>query len=443
MGKRLWDYLAGSTFRRGATLLTTLTLASYIMGLMRDVLFARVLGAGRILDVYNAAFIIPDTLLNVFVASALAAAFVPVFTHLLAKDQKPEAERLASTMLTAAPGAMLVIGLIALILMPWLAHLVAPGFNTEELALLIKLSRLLLLSPIFFALSNTLGSILVSLERFIGYGLSPVLYNAGIIGGIFLVAPLGPIGLVIGTVSGAALHLLVRLVALWRSGFSVRGGVSLDDTNFRQVLKLMIPRIAGQPIEQLTFFLFTSLASSLAVGSIAILNFARNFQSVPVALFGISFSTAVFASLSRSAALDDDAGFLRTIRETAKPLAIVTVLATVFYIFFGRLVIDLFLGGGRFGSEQVSATAQLLALFALSIPAESFSHLLVRGFYALKDTWTPIFIAIPGLGLIWLIAVLLMPSLGLNALALSYAIVAILKVAILWPLLSRRLHRKP
>ena len=76
---------------------------------------------------------------------------------------------------------------------------------------------------------------------------------------------------------------------------------------------------------------------------------------------------------------------------------------------------------------------------ALSIPAESFSHLLVRGFYALKDTWTPIFVAIPGLGLIWLLSTLLIPSLGLNALALSYAIVAILKVAILWPLLSRRL----
>lgn len=438
---RLWQYFTGSVFRRGATLLTVLTFASYVMGLVRDILFARILGAGRLLDIYNAAFIIPDTLLNVFVASALAAAFVPVFTHLLAKDRGEDAERLAGTMLAAAPGAILVIGSIAFILMPWLAGIVAPGFSPDELAQLITLSRLLLLSPILFALSNTLGSILVSLERFVGYGLSPVLYNVGIIGGVFLVAPLGPIGLVIGTVSGAVLHLTTRLIALWRSRFPLHGPISFRNPDFRQVLKLMIPRIAGQPVEQLTFLIFTSLASSLAVGSIAILNFARNFQSVPIALFGISFSTAVFASLSRSAAHNDDAGFLKTIRDTVKPLALVTVLSSLFYIFLGRFVIGIFLGGGEFGPEQVAATAKLLGFFALSIPAESFSHLLVRGFYALKDTWTPIFVSVPGLGLVWLLSVLFIPSLGLNALALAYATVAILKVSILWPLLHRRLRR--
>src|ERR1700741_2059334 len=103
MIRRIKDYLFGSMFRRGATILTALTLASYVLGLVRDMVFARVLGAGRLLDTYNAAFIVPDTLLNVFVASALAAAFVPVFSHLLARGEKSDAENLASTMLIAAP----------------------------------------------------------------------------------------------------------------------------------------------------------------------------------------------------------------------------------------------------------------------------------------------------------------------------------------------------
>jgi putative peptidoglycan lipid II flippase len=438
---RTRQYLLGSVFRRGATLLTGLTLASYALGLVRDMVFARVLGAGRLLDTYNAAFIIPDVLLNVFVAGALSAAFVPVFTHLLAKEQRAEAERLAATMLAGAPLLMLIIAAGAFVFMPQLAHLVAPGFSGEDLALLIRLSRLMLLSPVLFALSNTLGSVLISLERFVGYGLSPVLYNVGIIAGAFLVAPLGPVGLVIGTIGGAALHLGTRAFALLRSGFRPRGPVNLANPDFRQVLKLMIPRMAGQPVEQLTFFLFTNLASSLAVGSIAILSFARNFQSVPVSIFGISFATAVFASLSRSAALDDDAGFLRTLKEAAKPLAVVTVLSALFYAIAGRFVISVFLGGGRFGPEQITATATLLAWFALSIPAEAFIHLLVRAFYALKDTWTPVFVSVPGLGLIWVLARAFMPSMGLNGLGLSYALAATLEVIALSLLLRHRLRQ--
>ncbi|MCC6934733.1 MAG: murein biosynthesis integral membrane protein MurJ [Candidatus Yanofskybacteria bacterium] len=438
--QKIWDYLFGSVFRRGATLLTALTFASYLLGLVRDMLFARMLGAGRLLDVYNAAFIVPDTLLNVFVAGALAAAFVPVFTHLLARERSDDARQLAATMLVGAPGAMLVIGILALLFMPQIAGIVAPGFSPDEMALLIRMSRFMLLSPILFALSNTLGSILVSLERFVGYGTSPILYNIGIIGGVFLVPALGPVGLVIGTVGGAALHLCTRIIALWRSRFRPSGPIDLAHPEFRQVLKLMIPRMAGQPVEQITFFLFTNLASSLAVGSIAILSFARNFQSVPVALFGISFSTAVFASLSRAAALNDDAAFMRALKGAAQPLALVTLLSAAFYMIAGRLVIDLFLGGGRFGSEQVAATARLLAVFALSIPAESFIHLFVRAFYALKDTWTPIFISVPGLGLIWALARALIPSLGINALGCAYVISVSIEAVALFFLLRRRLR---
>ncbi len=436
------EYLFGSVFRRGASLLTALTIISYALGLVRDMVFARILGASRLLDVYNAAFIIPDVLLNIFIAGALAAAFVPVFTQLLAKDQREEARELATTMLVGAPISMLFIGIIAYIGMPHFAGVVAPGFSGDDLALLIHLSRIMLISPILFALSNTLGGILVSLERFTGYGLSPVLYNLGIIAGAFLVAPLGPSGLVIGTIAGAALHLLVRIISTLRSGFTLHGSINFSGTYFRNVLRLMIPRMAGQPVEQLTFFLFTNLASTLSAGSIAILSFARNFESVPVSVFGISFATAVFASLSRYAALDDDASFMRTLKEAARPLLFVTTLSMAFYILAGPLVIKTLLGGGHFGSHQIAATASLLAWFSLGIPAEAFIHLFVRAFYALKDTWTPIFVSVPGLGLIWLLARLWMPTMGLNGLGLAYALASTIEAVLLVALLRRRLQQR-
>jgi putative peptidoglycan lipid II flippase len=440
MAPKLWNYLFGSLFRRGATILTVLTLGSYVLGLVRDMLFARFFGASRILDIYNAAFIVPDILLNVFIAGALTAAFVPVFTHLLAKDEDVEAHKVASTMMVAAPLAMAVIGVVAFIFMPTLARLVAPGFTSEELGTLIHMSRLLLLSPLLFALSNTFGNILVSYERFVGYGIAPILYNLGIISGVFLVPLFGPTGLILGTLSGAILHLAVRAFSVLKSPLTFQGPISFSNPHFRQILKLMLPRMAGQPIEQLTFFIFTNMASTLAAGSIAVLSFARNFESVPVSIFGISFATAVFSSLSRKAALGDRVGFMYHLRQTGVALAITSLCSMAFYVLFGHIVIRIFLGGGRFDATAIQQTGTLLAFFALAIPAESIIQLLVRAFYAIKDTWTPILISVPGLGLIALLAKLLMPRFGLNGLAVSFALASSLEAILLFVLLRRKLR---
>ena len=438
--QKLRQYLFGSVFRAGASVLTVLILASNVLGLARDMLFSRMFGASRLLDVYNAAFVVPDVLLNVFVAGALTAAFVPVFSHLMAHGEDREAEHVATTMFAAAPGVMLFIGILAFLFMPQIAHVVAPGFSADEFSLLVRMSRLMLLSPVLFALSNTLGGVLVSLDRFVAYGLSSVLYNAGIIAGAFLTPWFGPYGLVIGTLIGAILHLSTRTIALARTSFTLRGPLDFANTNFRQILKLMLPRMAGQPIEQLTFSLFTNLASTLSIGSIAIVNFSRNFQSMPISVFGIAFSMAVFASLSRKAALRDRAGFVYHLKETAKPLLITSVISALVYVLFGQFIVSILLGGGKFGPEDVHRTVQLLALFALAIPGENSIHLLVRGFYALKDTWTPILISVPGLGLIWLLSVLLIPVMGLNALGVAYFVSISAQALILFLLLRVRIR---
>ncbi len=437
---RIRDYFFGSLFRKGATLLTTLTLASYMLGLIRDILFAHVFGASRLLDIYNAAFIVPDILLNIFVAGALTAAFVPIFVHLRTGEETREAEKVATTVLAAAPLTILILALPIFIAMPYVASIIAPGFIGAEKDLLVSLSRLMLLSPIIFAISNTLGNILISYERFLGYGLSPILYNLGIVAGVPLALAFGPFGLIAGTLGGALLHVIPRIVALSKSSFTLNLPVDFKNKNFRHILKLMIPRMAGQPIEQVTFSIFTNLASTLFAGSIAMLSFARNFQSVPISIFGISFSTAIFASLSRKAAAKDTKGFMMHFNETAKALALTTGASMLFFIFFGRFFIQFFLGGGRFNPSAVASTGMLLSFFALSIPSESFNHLLVRSFYALKDTWTPIMISIPGLVLIILLAHSLVPIFSLNALPISYAIASNLEALTLYLILRRRLR---
>ncbi|OGN07552.1 MAG: murein biosynthesis integral membrane protein MurJ [Candidatus Yanofskybacteria bacterium RIFCSPHIGHO2_01_FULL_45_42] len=437
---KLKYYLFGTIFRRGATVLTLLTFGSYLLGLARDMLFARVFGASRLLDIYNAAFIIPDLMLNIFVAGALTAAFVPIFMHLRAVGKEREADEVATTMIFSAPLSMLAIGLAVFAFMPWLSGIVAPGFIGPDKELLLMMTRLMLLSPIIFALSNTLGNMLISSERFLSYGLSPILYNLGIIAGIPLTKIFGSAGLVYGVVIGALLHLTIRVWEIYKRRFNLQKP-DFGNTHFLKILKMMIPRMAGQPIEQLIFFIFTNMASGLFAGSIAILSFARNFQSVPVSLFGISFSTAVFASLSRKAALGDKAGFRYHFGETAKALVFTTIPAAIFLFFFGELIIKIFLGGGRFTETSVVETGRLLAIFSFAIPAESFLHLIARSFYALKDTWTPLLITVPGLGLIALLAKLLVPLLSLPALPLSYAAIFNLEAIILYLILRRKIQQ--
>lgn len=441
MVRRIKNYLFGSIFRRGATLLTFLTLGSYILGLVRDIAFARFFGASRLLDIYNSAFIIPDLLLNIFVAGALTAAFVPVFSHLFATGEKQEAEKVATTMLYAAPLTILILGIPIFIFMPYLASLVAPGFSGQEKHLFVLMSRLMLLSPIIFAVSNTLGNILISFEKFGAYGLSPILYNLGIIAGIPLVKIFGPAGLVIGVIGGALLHLVIRSIGLKRSRFGLRFPVDFRNFHFLKIPKLMLPRMAGQPIEQVTFFIFNNIASTLVVGSIAILSFARNFQSVPVSLFGISFSTVIFASLSRKAALGDRSGFLYRLKEAAIVLAIMSGLSALVFLFFGETIIRLFLGGGKFTEQDIVRTGKLLSIFALAIPAESFMHLIARSFYALKDTWTPLFVTLPGLVVIAIFAKKLIPLMSLNALPFSFFVVLTAEVIILTFILLKKLRR--
>lgn len=432
-------YLFGSVFRKGATLLTALTLGSYLLGLVRDILLAKYFGASRTLDIYNASFILPDLMLNIFVAGALTAAFVPVFSHLMAAGENKKAEDVATTMLYSAPLIIIILSTPMFFLMPRLSAIVAPGIVGAERELLISMTRLLLLSPMIFALSNTLGNILISYDKFLGYGLSPLLYNLGIIAGIPLAGYFGPMGLAYGVLLGALFHLAVRVGAIAKSAFH-SGAIKFKDKNFLKILKLMLPRMAGQPIEQAVFFVFTHLASTISIGAITVLSFARNFQSVPVSLFGISFSTAIFASLSRKAATGDKDGFVYQLKEASWALALTTGLSAFFFMFFGTDVVRLLLGRGQFGEADVIRTGQLLFFFAFAIPAESFIHLIARAFYALKDTWTPILITLPGLGLIIFLAKKLVPLFSLNALPISYALILSAEVLILFLILRRRVR---
>lgn len=429
------------TFFKGSVALSLTTVASYALGLLRDRQFAHIFGASHALDAYNAAFLVPDIILNVFVAGALSAAFVPIFTELLDRNNKNDSDEFVSTVLSGSVLVVGVVGIVAFFLAPQLSHLVVKGLDAQGQQIYTNLLRMLLLSPIIFAVSNTIGSILATKERFFWYGMSSVLYNLGTILGTIILGPhIGIYGSAIGTLFGALLHLAPRLIAA-RSYFVYRPLLKITD-DIRTFLKIMLPKMAGHPIEQFTFLGFTIIASTLGEGSIAVMNFAHNFQSMPIAVIGITCGMTIFPLLSKAAARRDAYTFRRETMFGSVAMIILAGLAALVLFAIRHPLISILLGGGQFDEHAIKQTAMMLSAFALSIPTESVNQILARSFYALKNSITPTLISIIGLAVALGGAYLWRDSMGIIAIAYGFFAGSVTKLVLMGVLLQRETTRR-
>jgi putative peptidoglycan lipid II flippase len=429
---------------RGALVLSVLTFGSYGMGLVRDRIFARTYGAGAALDAYNAAFVLPELLFDVFIAAGLAAPFVPIFLKLDTEDDGAAA-RFARTILTLAVVTMGAAALVLFVSAPLTVDFIAPGFRlADQRQLYTDLFRVMCVTPLIFATSIVLGEILVGRQRFLYYGLAPLLYNGGIVlGTLFLHDAIGIFGAAVGAVVGALLHLGIRLVGILRTDIRLRPQLDLRMPAVREFLRLMVPRMAGAPIEPLTFQFFTRVASGFVEGSISSLSFARNFQSVPVSLIGVSFSLAAFPGLSRAAGQGDRDEFVRILRTNVLTIAVLTVAAGLGLFLVGKLAIELLLGGGAFDAGDVDRTAAVLAVFCLSVPLESLTYPLARAIYATRNTILPVAASVAGLIVTIVATIALQSAMGLTAIPLAFAIGSATKLIVLATALRRRIRRIP
>ena len=449
-----------SGLHQAAFLLALSSLASQFLALLRDRLLASTFGAGRTLDLYYTAFRIPD-LVYVTIASFVSVTIlIPILTRLV--NKKEESERLLSEVSTVFVCAMVVVSGVLWVLMPTLSNVIAPGFNSEEQTTLILLSRLMLLSPLLLGLSSIVGSVTQIYRRFFLYALAPVLYNVGIIIGILFLYPLfGVSGLAMGVVMGAIGHVLIQLPALsaehirlsWRfpQGHSWR--------KIRTIVSISIPRTITLAAHQLALAGLFALASLLGAGAIAIFNLAWNLQSVPLALFGVSYSVAAFPTLSRLAARGERENFILSIRNTARYLIFWSLPTAALVIVLRAHLVRVIYGAGEFDWVATRLTAAALALFAISLVAQNLVLLFVRGYYAVGKTKTPLIVnTLSSLGIIALAPMLLslfrtVPSfahlieqmLRVDALVgtdilmipLSFTIGLIVNLCILWVLFER------
>ena len=203
----------------------------------------------------------------------------------------------------------------------------------------------------------------------------------------------------------------------------------------------MLPKMASHPVEPMTFLFFTSVATTLAAGSVTAVSFARNFQSVPVSLIGVAFALAVFPALSKAHAAGDRGAFLRLLSTNLVSITVLTTAAAVVLAAVGELAIRVLLGGGAFDAEDVALTSAVLAAFAISIPFESLTHLLSRAIYATHHTLLQVLASLAGVGITVGATQLLLAELGIVAIPVGFAIGQVGKVVLLALALAVRLRR--
>ncbi len=425
----------------GAAVLSVLIFGSYLLGLARDRIFARTFGAGTELDAYNAAFVLPELLLDVLVEAGLAAPFIPIFLRLRASADAEDGYRFARTILTGAVAVMGIAAVLMFVFAEATTGFIAPGFSGEQRELYVSLFRVMLVTPILFAASLTLGQVLLAEQRFFWYGIAPLLYNGGIIIGTVLFSDsLGIYGPAMGAVIGATIHLGSRFIGLRGSRFGVRLGWGARTSSVREFVRLMLPKMVSHPVEPMTFLFFTSIASGLAAGSVTAVSFARNFQSVPVSLVGVAFALAIFPALSTAHATGDRRGFLLLLRTNFVTIALLTSVAAIGLFVAGEVAIRVLLGGDAFDEADVALTATVLGAFALSVPFESLAHLLSRAIYATRHTLLQVLASLGGLGITVAATITLVPALGIVAIPLGFAIGQAGKVVLLALALAVRLR---
>jgi len=425
-----------------AILVAFSSLFSRFLGVVRDRILAGQFGAGDTLDIYYAAFRIPDLIFNLLVLGALSAGFIPMFTSLLKDErnteQNGEAWQLVNNVINLLALGLVAVSVLCIIFARPLAHAFAPGFSELKLDDTVNLTRIMFLSPFFLGLSGVIGGVLQSFKRFLIYSLAPIMYNLGIIAGAIWLTPIwGIYGLAWGVVIGAFLHFSIQLPTVIQLGFKYRWSFSWRDASVRKLGRLMVPRTMSLAISQIDLLVSTAIATTLTAGSLTVFNLANNVQSFPIGIFGISFATAVFPLLSARA--KDRNGLVEIFSNTQRQILFFIIPSTMMIWVLRAQVVRVLYGWGQFNWEDTVLTIEALTFFSFSLFAQASIPLLVRMFYARQNSKHPFYIGLFSVLVDIILSLWFSKIWGVAGIALAFSIANILNFTLLWLVLSKQL----
>ncbi|MFQ5855743.1 MAG: murein biosynthesis integral membrane protein MurJ [Anaerolineae bacterium] len=413
---------------------------SRVLGLVREMVIARQFGTSLELAAYLAAFRVPDFIFYLIAGGALGSAFIPTFTEYLTLGDEEEAWLLASAAFNLVGFVLATAAIAAAIIAPLLARLIVPGFDAATQALTAQLMRVMLIAPVVFGISGLVMGVSHSHRHFLAPALAPVFYNLSIIlAALFFGPRMGVGALAAGVVVGALLHLLIQVPILVRIGVRYTPVLGLNHPGVREVGRLMGPRILGLAAVQVNFVVNTILASGLGAAALPALNYAWLLMMLPQGMFAMALATVAFPTFSELAARNDWTGLRSTLSATLRTVLYLTVPAGVGLLVLRTPLIEALLQRGSFTEASTSAVALALQFYALGLFAHAAVEIVVRAFYALHDTKTPVAIGLSAMVINIVLSLILIRPLSFGGLALANTLATIGEMAVLVWIMHRRL----
>lgn len=437
----------GRQVAKAATLVMALFVVSRVLGLVRQMVIGTLFGTSGDLDAYVAAARIPEMIFLVVAGGALGSAFIPAFTDHLAREDRTGAWRLASAVVNLALIVLTFAAGLMAVFAPLLARtVIAPGFDLPQQALTASLLRLMLISSVIFGASGIVMGALNAHQHFLLPALASSVYNLSIIGGAALLGPrMGVRGMAVGVVVGAALHLLIQVPGLLRHGARYVPTLGLDDPSVREVGRLMAPRVLGTAVTQLNFVVNINLASRMGEGAVSAIYYAWLLLMLPLGVFAQAVGTAAFPTFAEQVARGERAEMRGTLAATLRAVFSLSLPATVGLLVLGRPLVGLLFERGAFEASSTEAVAWALAFYALGLVGHAGLEIVARAFYALHDTFTPVWVGGLAMGLNVALSLTLPGLFGVAGrppyagLALANSVSTLLELVVLMVLIRRRM----
>ena len=421
----------------------SLTAVSRVLGFIRDILIASVLGTGPVADAFFVAFRFPNLFRRLFAEGAFNAAFVPLFAARLEEDGKLAAKRFAEEAMAVLAAGLLIFTAIALAAMPWLMPVIAPGFtdDPEQFQLAVELTRITLPYLLAMALVALFSGVLNALYRYAAAAAAPILLNLFFIGAITLVLPHfrdQPGQVLAWTVAAAGLgQLLLLLWAARRAGMELRMPRPRLTPGVRRLLRLMLPGILSAGSMQLNLLVGTMIAT-LQAGAVSYLYYADRLYQLPLGIIGIGIGVVLLPELARKLRAGQDEAAHASLNRALEFSLLLTLPATVALLAVPYPIISVLFERGAFDADAARLTAAALAAFALGLPAYVLVKVLQPPFFARQDTVTPLRFAFASVAANLVLSLLLFFTIGFVGIALATAASSWLNVFLLAGRLRRR-----
>ena len=418
-------------------------LGSRLLGVGRSVAIANGFGTSPELSAYWVAFRLPDLIFQLLAGATLGSAFIPTFARLFTKQGEEAAWRLASSVLNLVFLATIVFALLGFLLAPLLVPAMAPGLGedtgqqAELRSLAVDLTRLMMLSPVLFAVSGMFMGILNARHHFLFPALAPMVYNLSIIIGALVSDDVHV--LAVAVVIGAGLHLVVQAPALAITGMRYWPVAQWRDAAVREVGRLMAPRVLGLAAFQFNLLITTFFASRVSDEAISGVNYAWLIVMTPLGLFGMAISTAVFPRMAEQAA-DNARELRRTLERSLRLILFLTLPAAVALMILAHPLVAFLFQHGAFTKSSTEVTQAALLFYAIGLTGHAAIEILSRGFYSLSDTRTPVAFALVSLVTNLILSAIFVGPFGVKGLALSVSLATLLEAALLFLALRSRLE---